>query len=288
MSAVIMDGRAVAATVGEEVRQRVAGLRQEGGAPPGLDVVLCGDDPASVTYVGGKSRMSERLGIRSEVHHRPADTSTEELLDLVRRLNADHAVDAILVQLPLPAHVDSARVLEAVAPEKDVDAFHPVNLGRLAAGRPGIVPCTPAGCMELLRRHQIPVRGARAVVVGRSVIVGRPMAILLLNADATVTVCHSRTPDLAAVCREADVLVVAAGRPGLIDAGAVRPGACVVDVGMNRVEGRLRGDVDRASVEAVAGWLTPVPGGVGPMTVAMLMRNTVDLAEAHRAARRCA
>ncbi|HEV7465005.1 MAG TPA: bifunctional 5,10-methylenetetrahydrofolate dehydrogenase/5,10-methenyltetrahydrofolate cyclohydrolase, partial [Candidatus Dormibacteraeota bacterium] len=173
-------------------------------------------------------------------------------------------------------------ILDAVAPEKDVDGFHPHNLGLLAEGRPRIAPCTPAGCMELLRRHDVPVRGARAVVVGRSVIVGRPMALLLLGADATVTVCHSRTRDLAAVCREADILVAAVGRPALVDASYVKPGACVIDVGMNRVDGRLVGDVDRASVEPVAGWLTPVPRGVGPMTVAMLMRNAVDLAEAHR------
>jgi methylenetetrahydrofolate dehydrogenase (NADP+) / methenyltetrahydrofolate cyclohydrolase len=288
VTAAILDGRAVAAAVEDEVRERVTRLREAGTPPPGLVVVLCGDNPASAAYVAGKSRASERVGIRSGVRTAPAASTTEELVDLVRSLNADDAVDAILVQLPLPGLVDSARILEAVAPEKDVDGFHPVNLGRLAEGRPGIVPCTPAGCMELLRRYGVPVRGARAVVVGRSVIVGRPMSMLLLNADATVTICHSRTPDLPAVCREADVLVVAAGRPGLVDASGVRPGACVVDVGMNRVDGRLRGDVDRASVEAVAGWLTPVPGGVGPMTVAMLMRNTVDLAEARRAGRRCA
>jgi methylenetetrahydrofolate dehydrogenase (NADP+) / methenyltetrahydrofolate cyclohydrolase len=288
VTATILDGRAVAAAVEEEVGARVSRLREAGGPPPGLEVLLCGDNPASATYVAGKSRASERVGIRSAVRRAPADSTTDDLLDLVRAMNEDDAVDAILVQLPLPAQVDSARILEAVAPEKDVDGFHPVNLGRLAEGRPGVVPCTPAGCMELLRRYHVPVRGTRAVVVGRSVIVGRPMSMLLLNADATVTMCHSRTPELAAVCREADVLVVAAGRAGLIDASGVSPGACVLDVGMNRVDGRLRGDVDRPSVEPVAGWLTPVPGGVGPMTVAMLMRNTVDLAENRRAPRRCA
>jgi methylenetetrahydrofolate dehydrogenase (NADP+)/methenyltetrahydrofolate cyclohydrolase len=248
-------------------------------------VVLCGDDPASATYVAGKSRASARVGIRSVVHTPPVSSTTEELVALVERLDADDSVDAILVQLPLPAHVDQDRILDAVAPEKDVDGFHPRNLGLLAEGRSGVTPCTPSGCMELLRRYDVPVRGARAVIVGRSVIVGRPMALLLLNADATVTVCHSRTRDLAAVCREADILVAAVGRAGLIDASFVKPGACVIDVGMNRVDGRLAGDVDRASVEPVAGWLTPVPRGVGPMTIAMLMRNAVDLAQARRGRR---
>jgi methylenetetrahydrofolate dehydrogenase (NADP+)/methenyltetrahydrofolate cyclohydrolase len=285
MSATIIDGRAVADAIEEEVRQRVAALVATGAAPPGLEVVLCGDDPASATYVAGKSRASARVGIRSVVHTPPVSSTTEELVALVERLDADDAVDAILVQLPLPAQVDQDRILDAVAPEKDVDGFHPRNLGLLAEGRPGIAPCTPSGCMELLRRYDVPVRGARAVIVGRSVIVGRPMALLLLNADATVTVCHSRTRELAAVCREADILVAAVGRPGLIDASFVKPGACVIDVGMNRVDGRLCGDVDRASVEPVAGWLTPVPRGVGPMTIAMLMRNAVDLAEGRRGPR---
>jgi methylenetetrahydrofolate dehydrogenase (NADP+)/methenyltetrahydrofolate cyclohydrolase len=285
MSATIIDGRAVAGAIEEEVRLRVAALVATGVAPPGLEVVLCGDDPASATYVAGKSRASARVGIRSVVHTPPVSSTTDELVALVERLDADDAVDAILVQLPLPAHVDQDRILDAVAPGKDVDGFHPRNLGLLAEGRPGIAPCTPAGCMELLRRYDVPVRGARAVIVGRSVIVGRPMSLLLLNADATVTVCHSRTRDLAAVCREADILVAAVGRPGLIDASFVKPGACVVDVGMNRVDGRLCGDVDRDSVEAVAGWLTPVPRGVGPMTIAMLMRNAVDLAEGRRGPR---
>jgi methylenetetrahydrofolate dehydrogenase (NADP+)/methenyltetrahydrofolate cyclohydrolase len=285
MSATIIDGRAVADAIEEEVGQRVAALVATGASPPGLEVVLCGDDPASATYVAGKSRASARVGIRSVVHTPPVSSTTDELVALVERLDADGAVDGILVQLPLPAHVDQDRILDAVAPEKDVDGFHPRNLGLLAEGRPGIAPCTPAGCMELLRRYDVPVRGARAVIVGRSVIVGRPMALLLLNADATVTVCHSRTRDLAAVCREADILVAAVGRAGLIDASFVKPGACVIDVGMNRVDGRLCGDVDRASVEPVAGWLTPVPRGVGPMTIAMLMRNAVDLAEARRGPR---
>ena len=282
MSATIIDGRAVADAIEEEVRERVSAMVAAGAPPPGLEVVLVGDDPGSATYVAGKARASARVGIRSAVHSPPASSTTEDLLDLVHRLDDDEAVDAILVQLPLPAHVDGPRILDAVAPEKDVDGFHPRNLGLLAEGRPRIAPCTPSGCMELLRRYDVPVRGARAVVVGRSVIVGRPMSLLLLNADATVTVCHSRTRELPAVCREADILVAAIGRAGFVDASFVKPGACVIDVGINRVDGRLTGDVDRASVEPVAGWLTPVPKGVGPMTIAMLMRNAVDLAEARR------
>ena len=282
MSATIIDGRAVADAIEEEVRQRVTAMVAAGAPPPGLEVVLVGDDPGSATYVAGKSRASARVGIRSVVHTPPASSTTEDLLDLVHRLDDDEAVDAILVQLPLPAHVDAARILDAVAPEKDVDGFHPRNLGLLAEGRPRIAPCTPAGCMELLRRYDIPLRGANAVVVGRSTIVGRPMAVLLTNADATVTLCHSRTRELASVCSAADVLVAAVGRPGMVDASFVKPGAAVIDVGITPVDGRVRGDVDRASVEPVAGWLSPVPGGVGPMTIAMLMRNTVTLASARR------
>jgi methylenetetrahydrofolate dehydrogenase (NADP+)/methenyltetrahydrofolate cyclohydrolase len=216
------------------------------------------------------------------VHRPPTTSTTEELVALVHSLSDDPKVDGILVQLPLPAQVDAGQVLDAVSPLKDVDGFHPVNFGLLAEGRPRIAPCTPAGCMELLRRYDVPTRGARAVVIGRSTIVGRPMAVLLTNADATVTVCHSRTVDLPGVCREADILVSAIGRPAFVDASFVKPGACVIDVGINRVDDKLVGDVDRASVEPVAGWLTPVPRGVGPMTIAMLMRNTLDLARARR------
>jgi methylenetetrahydrofolate dehydrogenase (NADP+)/methenyltetrahydrofolate cyclohydrolase len=282
MSATIIDGRAVAATIEEEVRAELAEWSSRGVEAPGLHVVLCGDDPASATYVAGKARASERVGIRSVVHRPPEESTTDELLALVQRLNAAADVDAILVQLPLPAHVEAGRILEAVSPEKDVDGFHPFNFGLLAEGRPRIAPCTPAGLMELLRRYDVPVRGANAVVVGRSTIVGRPTSILLTNADATVTVCHSRTRDLPGVCRTADILVAAIGRPQMIDASYVKPGACVLDVGTTRVEGKVRGDVDRASVEPVAGWLTPVPGGVGPMTIGMLMRNATALAAARR------
>jgi methylenetetrahydrofolate dehydrogenase (NADP+)/methenyltetrahydrofolate cyclohydrolase len=246
-------------------------------------VVLCNDNPASASYVAGKERATGRAGIRSVVHRPPITSTTGELVALVQQLDADDSVDAILVQLPLPDQVDQAAVLDAIAPAKDADGLHPVNLGLLASGRPRVAPATPAGCMELMRRYDVPLRGARAVVIGRSILVGRPVALLLVNADATVTVCHSRTVDLPAVCREADVLIAALGRPGFVDAGFVKPGACVIDVGITRVDGKLTGDVDRESVEPVAGWLTPVPKGVGPMTVAMLLRNTVDLARARRA-----
>jgi methylenetetrahydrofolate dehydrogenase (NADP+)/methenyltetrahydrofolate cyclohydrolase len=283
MSAHIIDGRAVAADIEEEVRAEIARWAQTGQAAPGLHVVLCGDDPASATYVSGKQRASERVGIRSVVHRPPQSSTTEELLALVAELNADDDVDGILVQLPLPPQVDAGRVLELVLPEKDVDGLHPVNFGLLAQGRPRVAPCTPAGLMELLARYQVPVRGARAVVIGRSALVGRPVALLLTNADATVTVCHSRTVDLPGVCRGADILVAAMGKPLMIDASYVKPGACVLDVGTTRVEGKLRGDVDRESVEPVAGWLTPVPGGVGPMTIAFLLRNATTLARQRRA-----
>jgi len=282
MTAVIIDGKAIAADIEEEVRREITAHVAAGWDPPGLHVILCGDDPASQVYVGGKAKASARVGIRSVVNRPVATATTEELVALAERLNADDSVDAILVQMPLPAQVDSGRVLEAVSPEKDVDGFHPHTFGLLAQGRPRVAPCTPAGLMELLRRYDVPVRGAHAVVVGRSVIVGRPVALLLTNADATVTVCHSRTVDLPAVCRTADILVAATGRPRMIDAGYVKPGACVLDVGITREDGKLIGDVDRPSVEPVAGWLTPVPGGVGPMTIAMLMRNAVTLATARR------
>ena len=284
MSAIIIDGTAVAAAVEADVRRDVEAMVAAGMRAPGLHVVLCNENPASASYVRGKERATERVGIRGTVHTPPVESTTEELVALVQQLNDDDGVDGILVQMPLAKHVDAGRVLDAVSPDKDADGFHPLNFGLLAEGRPRIAPCTPAGCMELMRRYDVPVRGRRAVVIGRSTIVGRPMAMLLVNADATVTVCHSRTDDLPGVCREADILVSAIGRPGFVDASFVKPGACVIDVGINRVDGRITGDVDRASVEPVAGWLTPVPKGVGPMTIAMLMRNTTDLARARHGA----
>jgi methylenetetrahydrofolate dehydrogenase (NADP+) / methenyltetrahydrofolate cyclohydrolase len=283
MSARIIDGRAVAAAVREEVGARVGELTASG-IRPGLGVVLCGDNPASATYVRLKGRVAEELGIRVDVHRPPGDSSTAVIRDLVLQMDDDDGIDGILVQLPLPSQIDPDAVLAAVRPDKDADGLHPLNFGLLAEGAPApVVSCTPAGCMELLRRSEVPIRGSRAVVVGRSAIVGRPMAMLLLNADCTVTMCHSRTVDLPGVCRTADILVAAIGRPGMITAEYVKPGACVIDVGTASVDGRIRGDVDRASVEPVAGWLTPVPGGVGPMTIAMLMHNTVALCTARRA-----
>lgn len=283
MSATIVDGRAVAADVRAELTEIVAGMTQDGGRAPSLAVVLCGDDPASAVYVRMKGRAAEGTGIAFALHRPPAESTTGELVDLVQRLNADDSVDAMLVQLPLPAHIDAQAVTESIAPDKDADGLHPSNFGRLAEGHPGIAaPCTPLGCMELLRRNDFPVRGSRAVVIGRSALVGRPLALLLTNADATVTICHSRTKDLAATAAGADILVSAIGRPGMVDASYVKPGAFVIDVGTTPIDGKVVGDVDRASVEPVAGWLTPVPGGVGPMTVAMLLKNTVALARARR------
>lgn len=283
MPARIIDGRAVAQSLHDEVAAEVAALSLRGERPPSLHVVLCGDHAASATYVRNKTRVAEKVGI-SLTLHTPAESSTTlELVELVDRLNNDEAVDAILVQLPLPPHVDQSAVVIAVAPDKDADGFQPLNFGRLAQG--GLIaapPCTPSGCIELMRRHDIVMRGARAVVLGRSTIVGRPMALMLLNEDATVTICHTRTRDLEAICLEADILVVAIGHPGTVTAAHVKPGACVIDVGITPGDGGVHGDVDFDSVSAVAGHLTPVPGGVGPMTIAMLMRNTVTLARARR------
>ena len=283
MSAIIIDGKAVAAQVRDEVARDIAALQARGEEPPSLAVVLCGDDPASAIYVRNKGRAAEKVGMRFQLHTPATSSTTEELVRLVQRLNRDDGVDAFLVQLPLPPHIDQDAVGDAVAPEKDADGFHPLNFGLLAEGRHvSVGPGTPMGCMELMRAYGVPIRGSRAVVIGRSVIVGRPMALLLTNADATVTVCHSKTRDLDAVCREADILISAMGRPRSVGAGFVKPGACVIDVGTTPVDGALLGDVDREAVEPVAGWLTPVPGGVGPMTVAMLLRNTLTRALARR------
>ena len=285
MSAVIIDGKAVAAGVRERIAVAVARMRDDGLEVPGLAVVLCNDSQASAIYVRNKRRAAERAGMRFQLHTPPLDSTTDELVALVRVIDDDPSVDGIVVQLPLPPHVDADAVSDAIAPQKDADGFHPINFGRLAEGRGSqVAPATPLGCMELLRAYDIPVRGSRAVVIGRSVIVGRPLATLLINADATVTVAHSKTRDLAALCMEADILVSATGRPRSVDASFVKPGACVMDVGTTPENGTVAGDVDRASVEPVAGWLSPVPGGVGPMTIAMLLRNTLTLAQARRAA----
>lgn len=275
MAARILDGKALAATVRAEQKTAAAELAARG-ERPGLAAVLVGSDPASHVYVRNKVRACEETGLRSEVHELPASVSEGALLERVHALNADPRVHGILVQLPLPAGLSADRVLEAISPEKDVDGFHASSLGALVQGRPGFVPGTPAGVMRLLAHAGVPLAGRRAVVIGRSAIVGKPLALLLLQKDATVTICHSRTADLGAVAREADVLVAAVGRAKFLSAGMVKPGACVIDVGINRLpDGTLAGDVDFDAVKDVAGWITPVPGGVGPMTVAMLVANTV-------------
>jgi methylenetetrahydrofolate dehydrogenase (NADP+)/methenyltetrahydrofolate cyclohydrolase len=279
MTARIIDGKVVAAALRAEVAARVAGL----GYRPGLAVVLVGDDPASAVYVRNKDRAAGAAGLAARTLRLAAATTQAELLAVVRGLNDDPAVDGILVQMPLPAQIDSTAVLDAIDPAKDVDGLHPLNAGLLAAGRPGLAPCTPRGVMKLLAHAGIELRGARAVVLGRSVLVGRPMAALLTAADATVTLAHSRTRDLAGECRRADIVVAAVGRPGMVAGDWVKPGAAVIDVGINRgADGKLVGDVDFAGCAAVAGAITPVPGGVGPMTIACLLEITVLAAVARR------
>ena len=278
--AVRIDGKALAAQVKEQVRREVETLSRQ----PGLAVILVGDNPASQVYVRGKESDCAECGIRSFSHRLPAQTSQKELLELVEQLNQDAAVDGILCQLPLPEGLNEDQVIHAIAPDKDVDCFHPFNVGQMSIGAPTFLPCTPAGVMEMLRAYEIPVAGKRCVVLGRSNIVGKPMAMLLTQADGTVTVCHSRTPDLAALTREADILVAAVGRVGLVTADMDRPGAVVIDVAMNRnADGKLCGDVVFDEVEAKASYITPVPGGVGPMTRAMLMRNILTAARNHGA-----
>lgn len=278
MSARVIDGGAVAARVRERVAAAATAIAAEAGRPPGLATVLVGDDPASAIYVRRKRQACREVGIRS-VHHEPESSVAEaELLGLVEELNRREDVDGILVQLPLPDHIEQDAVVAAIEPAKDVDGLTPTSAGLLARGTPGLVPCTPQGVMELLDSAGVELAGAEAVIVGRSNLVGRPLASLLIAADATVTVCHSRTRDLAAVCRRADVLVAAAGRAGLVTAEMVQPGATVIDVGTNRTDAGLVGDVDFESVREVAGAITPVPGGVGPMTIAMLLANTVRAA----------
>jgi methylenetetrahydrofolate dehydrogenase (NADP+)/methenyltetrahydrofolate cyclohydrolase len=273
VTATLMDGKALAARIREEVAAEVAGFPRA----IGLATVLVGDDPASDVYIRAKHRATLEVGMAPRDVRLPAETTEEELLALVAELNADDGVDGILVQLPLPAHVDESRVIRAVDPVKDVDGFHPLNAGLLLAGTPAHVPGTPAGVLELLDEYDVELEGAEAVVIGRSDIVGKPVALLLLHRHATVTICHSRTRSLADAVRRADVVVAAVGVPGIVTAAMVKPGASVVDVGITRTDEGLRGDVD-PDVAAVAGLLTPVPGGVGPMTVAMLLRSTVRAA----------
>ena len=304
MPARILDGSKIRDEIFLELKSEIVSLHRQG-VRPGLAAVLVGENPASQLYVKSKIAACEQLGMASWLHAPPASVSTEYMLQLVGDLDADDNVDGILIQLPLPAQVDAKRVLEAVDPAKDVDGFHPVSMGRLVSNRPGLVACTPAGCMEILRRHRIPMEGANAVVLGRSDIVGKPMALLLLHANATVTICHSKTRDLPEVIRRADILVAAIGKAGFVQANWIKPGAAVIDVGTNkvtdadeaaqllrnfperlekfRVKGNvLIGDVHPDAVE-VAGALSPVPGGVGPMTITMLMSNTVKAARLRRA-----
>lgn len=287
MSATIIDGRETARAIRAEIAERVRARTDAGVRPPGLAVVIVGEDPASQSYVRGKKKAASAAGFHSVVHELPADTSREDLLATIDALNADPAIDGYLCQLPLPDHLDKQEVIQRIDPEKDVDGLHPINVGRLAAGLPGFVPCTPRGCRELLLRYGIETEGRHAVVLGRSNLVGRPMAMLLgqkgEGGNATVEVCHSRSGDLAEACRRADILISAIGRPGFVTADMVKPGATVIDVGINRVDApetekgyRLVGDVDFEAVSQVAGAITPVPGGVGPMTIAMLLQNTLD------------
>ena len=277
----IIDGKGFAAALRGRIAAAVAALKRDHGVMPGLAVVLVGEDPASRIYVRNKKRYTVECGMDSFEHRLPAETAEAELLELVARLNADPDVNGILVQLPLPPRIDAARVIDAIDPAKDVDGFHVQNVGRLVTGRPGLVSCTPLGCMMLLEKYRGDLTGLDAVVVGRSNIVGKPMAFLLLARHCTVTIAHSRTRDLAGLCRRADVLVAAVGRPEMIRGDWIRPGATVIDVGINRVEAgdgktRLVGDVEFAAAEKVAGAITPVPGGVGPMTIACLLYNTVQ------------
>ena len=277
MAATLIDGRAVAKAFKEEIAQRTQAMIAQG-VTPHLAVVLVGEDPASQVYVRNKENGCIKAGIRSTVIRLEEDCTQQELEETVKRLNADASVDGILVQLPLPKHLNEASVLRLIDPDKDVDGFHAMNSGRLMNGQPGFVPCTPLGVMKLLEAYGIDPAGKHAVVIGRSNIVGKPMAMLLLRANATVTICHSRTQNLADITRQADILVAAVGRANFVTADMVKPGAAVIDVGINREDGKIVGDVDFDAVSGVAGYITPVPGGVGQMTIAMLLANTLDAA----------
>jgi methylenetetrahydrofolate dehydrogenase (NADP+)/methenyltetrahydrofolate cyclohydrolase len=282
LTALIIDGKAVAAALEQEVAAAISRLPFH----PGLVAVRVGNDPASEVYVRNKAKKARELGLEGTELIHPGSMSEAELLAEVERLNRDDSVDGILVQLPLPKQIDPTKVIDAIDPAKDVDGFHPINVGMLHLGRPSLVPCTPAGVIRLIESTGQSIEGKHAVVIGRSDIVGKPVAALLLQRHATVTICHSRTSDLAAVAREADILVAAIGKARFVTADMIKPGAIVIDVGINRVDGKLAGDVDFQAVREVAGWITPVPGGVGPMTIAMLMRNTVTAAQRRMAAER--
>lgn len=274
-----IDGKALSACIREELKEKVTVFKNTYGFAPGLAVILVGEDPASQVYVRNKHRACEELGMASSVYTLPADTAEAELIALLKKLNADDTVHGILVQLPLPGHINAERVIETIVPEKDVDAFHPQNVGALTLGKPIFAPCTPAGIMEMLDRYQIPIEGKSCVVIGRSNIVGKPMALLMLSRNATVTVCHSKTKNLQSIAAEADILIAAIGRPRFVTADMVKEGAVVIDVGINRMpDGKLCGDVDYEGVAPKTTYITPVPGGVGPMTITMLMQNTYDAA----------
>ncbi|HEY9907458.1 MAG TPA: bifunctional methylenetetrahydrofolate dehydrogenase/methenyltetrahydrofolate cyclohydrolase FolD [Thermosynechococcaceae cyanobacterium] len=280
-TAQLMNGKALAEKIQIELKQKVQAAEAHRGRPPGLAVLMVGDNPASAAYVRNKERACAAVGIASYGGHFPATITHAELGQKIEDLNRDDRVDGILIQLPLPAHFDAVALLNQINPDKDADGLHPVNLGRLVRGEPGLRSCTPAGVMRLLQEYAISLEGKQAVVVGRSILVGKPQALMLLKENATVTIAHSKTPDLTTVTRSADILIAAVGRPSLITAEMVKPGAVVIDVGMNRIttpegKSRLVGDVDFQAVESVAGFITPVPGGVGPMTVAMLLSNTVE------------
>jgi methylenetetrahydrofolate dehydrogenase (NADP+) / methenyltetrahydrofolate cyclohydrolase len=277
MTARIIEGFGLAVNVRKGIAAEVATLKRK----PGLAVILVGENPASKIYVGIKRKTCEEVGIYSEERKLPEKTSERELLALIEKLNGDEKIDAILVQMPVPAHISSEKVLSAISVSKDVDGFSPVNIGKLVDGNEEIVPCTPKGIIRMLEEEKIEISGKHAVIVGRSAIVGKPVAMLLLNRDATVSVCHSKTNNLAEITRQADILVVAVGRAGMITADMVKDGAAVIDIGINRVDGKITGDVDFDSVKENAGWITPVPKGVGPMTVAMLLENTMQLYRRH-------
>jgi methylenetetrahydrofolate dehydrogenase (NADP+)/methenyltetrahydrofolate cyclohydrolase len=277
----LLDGKQLAQQIQDTLAKTIQHLQPQIGRPPGLAVLMVGNNPASAAYVRNKERACERVGIASFGHHFPADVSQAELTAMIQQLNVDERVDGILVQLPLPGHLDAEALLYEILPEKDADGLHPVNLGRLVRKETGLRSCTPAGVMRLLQHYHLDPKGKQAVVIGRSILVGKPIALMLLDADATVTMAHSKTPDLGAITRSADILVAAVGQPHLIQADMVKPGAIVIDVGINRVEtvagsARLVGDVDFPSVQSIASYITPVPGGIGPMTVAMLLDNTVS------------
>ena len=276
----IIDGKEISAQIRAEISEKVKEYNKRTGKLPGLAVVIVGENPASQVYVRNKKKACEQVGFNSWVYELSENTTQDELNSLIDKLNEDSAVHGILVQLPLPKHLDEEQVILRIKPEKDVDAFHPTNVGRITIGNPKFLPCTPAGIMELLHRSNIEISGKECVVIGRSNIVGKPMALLLLSENGTVTVCHSKTRDLKEVCRRADILVVAIGKADFITADMVKEGAVVIDVGMNRnAEGKLTGDVDFASVSEIASYITPVPGGVGPMTITMLLQNTLRAAE---------